>query len=391
MEARPVAKPLEQALTSIEVAEPEIGPRKEALVSTIRAVMDRKCDLPDYYRGPRLELVARIDPTGKAILDVGCAAGAMGQALLAMGAREVVGLDIMADAIKVARHHVTTAYRVDLNTLPELPFPEQYFDIAIFADVLEHLADPERIVRHLQRWIRPGGEVVCSIPNVRNESVLLPLLVSGAWEYTDAGILDRTHLRFFTLSSIQSFIHRLGLILQPNIQAITSAASSHLDSLASLVGALGGDPAQFRREAMVVQYLLNATIPSSVQASSPKPILDLWKGSRPKRLLLVPSLDDPNDGWPKVLLALAEGFDGYTEATVGVALSSEHLGSPPSAIVAAAEKGTLDLLLIETPTEPAGWERLLGGTTVFVATSPETDLRKTAARVGVEIVEAAGR
>jgi len=106
-------------------------------------------------------------------------------------------------------------------------------------------------------------------------------------------------------------------------------------------------------------------------------------------VLLAPSFDDPHDSWPQVLLALAEELRGYSEATVGVALSPQRLRQPPSAILAAAAKETLDLLLIEAPAEPAAWERMLGGATTVVATSLQTDLRTAAVRVGVEIVDAA--
>ena len=79
----------------------------------------------------------------------------------------------------------------------DLPFEENYVDVIIVLDVLEHLVDPWSVIHRCHTLLKPGGSLICSIPNVRNFKVVLPLL-SGKWQYSDTGILDKSHLRFFT-------------------------------------------------------------------------------------------------------------------------------------------------------------------------------------------------
>ena len=167
-------------------------------------------DVPAYFHRARPEIVARAEPAGKRILDVGCAAGAMGAAMLAAGATEVVGIEVHAPAAAIARGRLTSVFGYDLEELPELPFPPGYFDVITLADVLEHLRDPLAVLCHLRHWLSGDGRIVCSLPNVRHESVLLPLLVHGQWNYVEAGILDRTHLRFFTLESMLRMLREAG-------------------------------------------------------------------------------------------------------------------------------------------------------------------------------------
>ena len=89
--------------------------------------------------------------------------------------------------------------------------PSDYFDCILCLDVLEHLQDPWRVLRKLTGWLRPNGTVVASIPNVRYKSVVMDLAFRGKFDYQNAGILDRTHLRFFTRSSAVSLLQSVGL------------------------------------------------------------------------------------------------------------------------------------------------------------------------------------
>ena len=386
IESRPATGYLEPVL-SREAG--ETAPSANTTLPSITTSKTSERSLPAYYEWSRPELVARVEAEGRAILDVGCAAGAMGRELLAKGAREVVGLEIVTQAANIARSRLTAVYRYDLNALPELPYPEGYFNILTFADVLEHLVDPEAVLRHLLRWLRPGGEIVCSIPNIRHESVLLPLLVDGSWNYVDAGILDRTHLRFYTLQSILKLFSGLGLVLQRDVQAVTTLPSPHLDRVCEMVGSLGGNATQFRQEATAIQYLVSAKTSQVNGVQLPKPIADPWRGSRPTRLLLAPRLDDGGDCWQELLCVLAEQLETQATVTVGVALPLELLRDPPPTILEVASRGTLDLLVTEAPGDQPGWERLLGGASSLFATSDWPTPKNAAAKVGIDVVEAA--
>jgi hypothetical protein len=104
-------------------------------------------------------------------------------------------------------HNVDDARIVDLNgPLPDVGAP----DLALFLDVLEHLAHPEEVLAHLTSNMPAHGTVIVSVPNIAHLSVSFPLLLRGAFEYRDAGILDRTHLRFFVLRSAISLLNGAG-------------------------------------------------------------------------------------------------------------------------------------------------------------------------------------
>lgn len=77
-------------------------------------------------------------------------------------------------------------------------FDKASFDYIVCADVLEHLIDPWKVLTELVTYLKPSGRLVVSIPNVRHWSVWFPLILRGRWEYRDVGIMDKTHLRFFT-------------------------------------------------------------------------------------------------------------------------------------------------------------------------------------------------
>jgi 2-polyprenyl-3-methyl-5-hydroxy-6-metoxy-1,4-benzoquinol methylase len=81
-----------------------------------------------------------------------------------------------------------------------LPYKE-YFDFIICGDVIEHLRDPQNVIRRIYKWLKPHGIFVASIPNIRYWRILRDLFIFGKWEYEEAGILDNTHLRFFTRNS----------------------------------------------------------------------------------------------------------------------------------------------------------------------------------------------
>ena len=93
---------------------------------------------------------------------------------------------------------------MDISTL------ERNFDYIIFSDSLEHLLEPQDVLETIKPLLAPGGNVLIAIPNIRNFRVTVPLLFSDQWEYQDEGLLDRTHLRFFTQSSICKLLDRCG-------------------------------------------------------------------------------------------------------------------------------------------------------------------------------------
>jgi 2-polyprenyl-3-methyl-5-hydroxy-6-metoxy-1,4-benzoquinol methylase len=211
-----------------------------------------------YHRYPRPEVVNLVEPAGRSILDVGCAAGAMGELMLKLGAREVVGVELHPEAAAEARARLGAVHEVDLEHFVDLPYADGYFDRMTFADVLEHLRDPGALLRRLRRYLADDGYIVCSIPNVRHESVLLPLLVDGSFTYVDEGILDRTHVRFFTAVEIAPFLKASGFAIFGTLNVSRTSPSPLLESVADLVKRVGGDDRRFREEATILQYIVKA-------------------------------------------------------------------------------------------------------------------------------------
>lgn len=136
------------------------------------------------------------------ILDAGTAEGYLGSILTTRGHR-VTGVEGNEELARLARPHYHAFQVVDLEGF-DFSYPEK-FDRIIFADVLEHLRDPAAVLRRALGSLKQDGEIIVSVPNIANIYIRLSLLI-GRFDYGDRGILDRTHLRFFTLRSLLEFL-----------------------------------------------------------------------------------------------------------------------------------------------------------------------------------------
>ncbi len=161
-----------------------------------------------YHMQSRPEVVALVPPRCRRVLDVGCGAGASG-ALLRQRGHHVTGVELLADVAAQARRVLDVVVRADVDS-EGLPFPPGSFDAILFADVLEHFVDPWRVLRQAATLLAADGVLVASIPNVQYLGVVSGL-VRGRWDYRDRGILDRGHLRFFTLATIRQLFDQAGL------------------------------------------------------------------------------------------------------------------------------------------------------------------------------------
>ena len=169
-----------------------------------------------YYQHRRENISKFIDKKESHVLDVGCAAGNFGAFLKNSGqASEVIGIEVDQQAADQAGRNLDKVYCADLNqtSVDEIlgTSDKKPFDYIICADVLEHLVNPWQILGALALRLAPGGKIIASIPNVRHWSVLIPLLFQGKWQYLDSGIMDRTHLRFFTRTTMMQLFDDAGL------------------------------------------------------------------------------------------------------------------------------------------------------------------------------------
>ncbi len=183
---------------------------KKALGLTFRPRAYHQPKMATYYAHPRREVIQHVPFLAKRILDVGCGAGVLGHTLKEeRGTPEVVGIELIEKAYHQARKVLDNALLGSIEEI-ELPYEDGHFDCITCADVLEHLVEPAAVLRKLARVLAPDGVIVVSIPNVRYHEVI-NMLVSGAWTYMDAGILDSTHLRFFTRASLVQLMEDAGL------------------------------------------------------------------------------------------------------------------------------------------------------------------------------------
>ena len=162
-----------------------------------------------YFENPREEMLPFIPTDVSRMLEIGCGNGAFGALLKRSRDVEVTGVEAFPDAAERAREVLDQVLGSNVE-VDELELPQGYFDCITYNDVLEHLRDPWMTVSRLSCFLRPGGYVVSSIPNVRYFDVFKDLLVNKEWVYQDEGVLDRTHLRFFTEKSIPRMFEETG-------------------------------------------------------------------------------------------------------------------------------------------------------------------------------------
>jgi methionine biosynthesis protein MetW len=211
-----------------------------------------------YFEFDRPELRALVPEDARRVLDVGCGAGALGAALREERGIEVMGLELSADAAARARERLDAVVEADLDALYELPFERGSFDAMVFGDVLEHLHDPHRLLRVLRPWLSDDGALVLSVPNVGHWSVVLPLLTEDRWPYADAGLLDRTHVHFFTLNEAELMLRDCGFELTGASATHVGETPEAVEHLVTFLAALGTPAGDARLRLTTYQYLLVA-------------------------------------------------------------------------------------------------------------------------------------
>lgn len=171
------------------------------------------------YRGHHLlaEAVLGATEPGDRVLEGGVSSGYFAELLVRAG-RRVDGIELDPLAAERARRVCDRVWVGDLQQIDvdELDGP---YDLLLFGDTLEHVPDPVAVLRALATTLRPGGTLVVSIPNVANWAVRLGLL-AGRFRYTDRGILDRTHLRFYTRRTVVEMIEESGFAVDDVVGTI---------------------------------------------------------------------------------------------------------------------------------------------------------------------------
>jgi SAM-dependent methyltransferase len=169
-----------------------------------------------YFRHVRREIERLLPQAARRILDVGAGVGATSAWLKSRyPGCYTIALEGNASARDELARNVDEALIVDLNEpIPEFGSP----DLVLCLDVLEHLAQPLDVLRRVTAMMADGGTVIVSLPNVAHASVALPLLLRGRFEYRDAGILDRTHLRFFDRMSAVALMNQADFVVRRGVR-----------------------------------------------------------------------------------------------------------------------------------------------------------------------------
>lgn len=196
----------------------------------------------NYFSEIRNDIIELIQCNNCNILEIGCGEGNTLIELKRQGkAKFVVGIDIvdLNQSSKLDKFILADIENDNIN------LPEEYFDIIICADVLEHLKDPWSVLKKIRKFLKPNGILLASIPNVREIKTLISIVIKGDFKYVDSGILDKTHLRFFCKKNVIELFESTGY----KIEKVTFKLSPKRKFLLKL--SLG-----LLEEILVVQYLV---------------------------------------------------------------------------------------------------------------------------------------
>lgn len=161
----------------------------------------------DYFSGVRMELVNLLPKNSDRVLEVG-AGGCNTLFYLKENkiAKEVHGIDIFSLPQSFQNHPLIDKFFLQNIEAPDFDLSENYYDSIICGDVLEHLVDPWAAVKKIERWLKPGGTLIVSIPNFREIGTLKKIIFNKDFKYAEEGILDKTHLRFFCKKNILALL-----------------------------------------------------------------------------------------------------------------------------------------------------------------------------------------
>ncbi|MCM1089535.1 MAG: methyltransferase domain-containing protein [Muribaculum sp.] len=212
-----------------------------------------------YYKHERQDITDYIEDDRSSslhILEIGCGLGAtLGYLQNKYPNAEVYGIELEGQIARIAQKYIPTIRQGNIEAMT-LEYPEHFFDYIIFGDVLEHLHDPQKVLAGMHHYLKPSGAILASIPNVLYYTVILGLL-QGNFRYEDAGILDGTHLRFFTYKEIVRLFAAAGFTLQSAQQKqvmsdMTAEDKEMFDALLKLPHIVAED------DFLTYQYLVKA-------------------------------------------------------------------------------------------------------------------------------------
>jgi SAM-dependent methyltransferase len=138
----------------------------------------------------------------KTVLEIGCLAGATGLEIKNLYKCELYGTESDSDLSSIASQFYKRVNTISIDEVPH-SYPEEFFDLIIIDNIVNHLVDPWNYVKKISKLLKPSGSIICRVPNVSHGEVLFQLL-QGQWNYIHAGILKKENIRFFTPQTINT-------------------------------------------------------------------------------------------------------------------------------------------------------------------------------------------
>ncbi len=210
------------------------------------------------------ELLALMPDKARQVVEIGCMLGNFAQAYRQINPEcHYTGIDIDADYAKEAQKHCDLAIAADVERLDEGMWAQlEKADCWVFGDTLEHLRDPWKVLRRINKNMKShgGGTLVACVPNAQHWSIQMRLN-NGAFRYEDAGLLDRTHLRWFTRTTLVELFESTGFkVIKGTARFLPQPAPEKImHAIGTLAEASGANAQQAQQDAKVFQYVLQVT------------------------------------------------------------------------------------------------------------------------------------
>ena len=182
----------------------------------------------DYYGGERADVLPLLPPDlgpESSVLEVGCGRGATAALIRERSGCRTVGIELNPEAALAAERRLDRVIHGDVQTVE----PGEEFDAIVAFELFEHLTDGQAFLERAAGWLRPGGRMVFSVPNVGHYSVVEDL-IAGRWDYIPMGLLCATHVRFFTRRTLEDWLHAAGFD-RYRIDAQTTPLPPRMDTL----------------------------------------------------------------------------------------------------------------------------------------------------------------
>ena len=246
-------------------------------------------ELPSYYTNINPTLLKEIPQDSSRILEIGCGAGAMARAYISDINKkcEYWGVEYVPEAAKFAKNALSKVISGSIEDVEvQNLLPKNYFDVLIFGDVLVHLREPWDVLKKLAQNMRPNGICIACIPNTQHWSIFRNLLI-GSWKYEDSGLMDRTHLRFFTRKSMLALFTDTGgpVLADTPLFFTNDAAAKYVGEILEARRRLGIDLKGDENDFLALQWVVKAKV---------KPVLKPAPTAREAGILINSCIFAPN-------------------------------------------------------------------------------------------------